>query len=292
MKNFVHPDSIVRKIWQHTEVVLFIFGASAGGFALHKAVDWLFFTGKLPANPIGRLFSTVVYAQKIIFEEEDKALKTLQMMAQIHKGVEEARGFSIPNWAYQDVLYMLIAHSITCYELWERPLSEEEKVEVYAVFKRVGQGMGLQELPENYEVWLLAREEHLTNHFEKSTFSIRLFDAYQQQLGTLSYWLLCEIQKVLLPTALKRLLYENTTQPIRFVPKESNPTCTKKAIRFWKPYSFLPNKNTTMHTRIFVQLYKLVKPIYPFYLVRYWLLPKEHRPLLADMEKRMENANR
>jgi len=97
---------------------------------------------------------------------------------------------------------------------------------------------------------------------------------------------------VLLPTALKRLLYENTTQPIRFLRQENSLTCATKPIRFPKPYRFLPNKNTTTHTRISVQLYKIVKPIYPFYLVKYWLLPKEHRPLLADMEKRMKNANK
>lgn len=256
MKSFVPSNSIVRKIWQHTDVVLFIFGASAGEFALHKAVDWLFFTGKLPSDPVGRLFSTVIYAQKIIFEDEEKALKTLQMMKQIHQNIEDARGFNIPNWAYQDVLYMLIAYSITCYELWERPLTEEEKAAVYAVFKRVGEGMGLQELPENYVDWLIARKHHLANHFQKSDLSLKLFAAYQQQLGTLSYWLLCQVQKILLPTELKRLLYGNTTT----------------------------------HIGIFIQLYKIVKPFYPFYLLTHWLLPKQHRSLLADMEKRMKES--
>ena len=64
---FVDPRSIVREIWGKAEVVLFIFAGAAAEFSLNKAVDWLYFTGKLPQDPIGRLFSTVSYAGKIIF---------------------------------------------------------------------------------------------------------------------------------------------------------------------------------------------------------------------------------
>ena len=39
------------------DTILFIFaGAGAAEFALNKAVDWLYFTGKLPTDPLGRLF--------------------------------------------------------------------------------------------------------------------------------------------------------------------------------------------------------------------------------------------
>ena len=69
MKYFVDQNSIVRYIWQKTDLVLFIFAGSAAEFALNKAVDWLFFTGKLPNDPLGRFFSTVGYSQKIIFQE-------------------------------------------------------------------------------------------------------------------------------------------------------------------------------------------------------------------------------
>jgi hypothetical protein len=49
MQTFVHKDSIVRKIWGNSEVILLIFAGAAAEFALNKAVDWLFFTNKLPA---------------------------------------------------------------------------------------------------------------------------------------------------------------------------------------------------------------------------------------------------
>ena len=70
MEYFVEKDSIVRQIWGKGDTILFIFAGAAAEFALNKAVDWLYFTGKLPADPLGRLFSTVSYARKIIFSEK------------------------------------------------------------------------------------------------------------------------------------------------------------------------------------------------------------------------------
>jgi hypothetical protein len=66
MQFFVEKNSIVRKIWGKSDTVLFIFAGASAEFALNKAVDWLYFTGKLPADPLGRLFSTVRYARKIV----------------------------------------------------------------------------------------------------------------------------------------------------------------------------------------------------------------------------------
>src|SRR4051812_47067645 len=91
MPDFVHRHSIVRTIWGNADTVLLIFAGSAGEFALSRAVDWLFFTGKLPADPIGRLFSTVRYAQDIVFSEEEKAKRTINRMSAIHGGVEKQR---------------------------------------------------------------------------------------------------------------------------------------------------------------------------------------------------------
>ena len=144
MEYFVKPDAIVRQIWSDADCILFIFGASSGEFALHKSVDWLFFTGKLPSDPIARLFSTVIYAQKIIFEEKTKAEQTLQNLKNIHVGVETNRGFQIPNWAYQDVLYMLVQYSISSFELLHRALTTTEKEEIFEVFQKVGSKMGIE----------------------------------------------------------------------------------------------------------------------------------------------------
>src|SRR6188768_3410539 len=92
---FVKEDSVVRQIWGKSDTVLFIFAGAAAEFALNKAVDWLYFTGKLPRDPLGRLFSTVSYARKIVFASKDAAEKAIDTMRQIHTTVEKNRGFSI-----------------------------------------------------------------------------------------------------------------------------------------------------------------------------------------------------
>jgi hypothetical protein len=120
MQLFVEKGSIVRKIWGKSDTVLFIFAGAAAEFALNKAVDWLYFTGKLPADPIGRLFSTVTYAKKIVFSSEEDAHKAIDTIRQIHTAVEKSRGTEIPEWAYRDVLFMLIYYSIASYELLEK----------------------------------------------------------------------------------------------------------------------------------------------------------------------------
>src|SRR5881392_1568735 len=143
MEYFVEKGSVVRTIWGKSDTILFIFAGAAAEFALNKAVDWLYFTGRLPADPIGRLFSTVTYARWIIFSEKEEAHKAIDKIAAIHKGVEQARGAAIPDWAYRDVLFMLIHYSIASFELLERKLSQQEKEDLFTVFYRVGHRMGL-----------------------------------------------------------------------------------------------------------------------------------------------------
>ena len=105
MAYFVEKDSIVRRIWGKGDTVLFIFAGASAEFALNKAVDWLYFTGRLPADPIGRLFSTVTYARLIVFSELEAAHRAIDRMRAIHSTVESNRGSQIPDWSYRDVLH-------------------------------------------------------------------------------------------------------------------------------------------------------------------------------------------
>ena len=108
METFVDKDSIVRRIWGSADTILFIFAGASAEFALNKAVDWLYFTGKLPADPLGRLFSTVAYAQRIVHAPNEKALAAIDSITAVHRSVEANRGAQIPDEAYLDVLFQLI----------------------------------------------------------------------------------------------------------------------------------------------------------------------------------------
>jgi len=206
MQSFVEKNSIVRKIWGKSDTVLFIFAGAAAEFALNKAVDWLYFTGRLPADPLGRLFSTVRYARRIVFSSTDEANKAIDTMRLIHTAVEQNRGASIPDWAYRDVLFMLIYYSIASYELLEKKLSDDEKDEVYNVFYRVGARMGLKELPQTYNEWLPVRETHLLNDLQKSNYTADLFKQYKKHLGSMRFSVLIEGQKLVVPDRVKELL--------------------------------------------------------------------------------------
>lgn len=205
-KWFVHPDSVVRKIWGKADTILFIFAGASAEFALNKSVDWLYFTGRLPSDPLGRLFSTVGYSRQILFSEYDAALRSIDQITAIHKSVEASRGTSIPDEAYLDVLYLLIDYSIRAYELLERKLTEAEKADVFEVFLRVGQRMELNGLPENYPDWIIQRKEQLGYNLCKSDFTFDLHQQYKKHLGVVRYLLLKQAQLLVVPNRVRMLL--------------------------------------------------------------------------------------
>lgn len=206
MQDFVSKDSIVRTIWGKGDTILFIFAGASAEFALNKAVDWLYFTGKLPKDPLGRLFSTVSYARWIVFSSQDEATQAIQKISSIHTAVEGARGYKIPDWAYRDVLFMLIHYSIAAYELLERKLTDEEKEEVYNVFYRVGTGMNIPDLPVNYKAWLPVREQHMAADLQQSHYTLDLYKQYRRHLGPFRYALLKEAQVLVVPARVRQLL--------------------------------------------------------------------------------------
>lgn len=207
MKPFVKKNSIVRKIWGKSDTILFIFAGASAEFALNKAVDWLYFTGKLPSDPLGRLFSTVGYARKIVFSSMDDAHNAIDMLHKIHAAVEQSRGTQIPDWAYRDVLYMLIHYSIAAHELLENKLNIVEKEEVYNVFYRVGTRMGVKDLPSTYIEWLPVRNKHLMQNLQKGEYTVDLFRQYKKHLGAMRFTVLIEGQKLVVPDRVKELLH-------------------------------------------------------------------------------------
>ncbi|RTQ51572.1 DUF2236 domain-containing protein [Hymenobacter gummosus] len=206
MEYFVSPHSIVRTIWGKADTVLFIFAGAAAEFALNKAVDWLYFTGRLPADPLGRLFSTVEYARRIVFAGRADAERAIDTIAAIHAAVEQQRGMRIPDWAYRDVLFMLIDYSIRAYEALERPLTPAEQAEVFDVFRRVGQRMGIPELPATLTAWQQARRQHLADNTAPSRYTHDLYRQYRRHLGPLRYGLLRQGQGLVVPERVRGLL--------------------------------------------------------------------------------------
>jgi hypothetical protein len=206
IRDFVERGSIVRKIWGDPDLVLLIFAGSAAEFALNRAVDWLFFTGEIPRDPIGRLFSTVRYAQEIVFVDEEKAHRTLERINAQHARVEHERRQTIPEWAFRDVLYMLIDYSERAYALLNRPLTEDQKNELFDVFRRIGEALYIPQLPKTYAEWQEDRRRHLLRDLSYSKHTSMLYDAYRRHLGPWRYYLLLEVQALIVPNEVGRLL--------------------------------------------------------------------------------------
>ncbi len=206
MSDFVGRDSIVRKIWGDADTVLLVFAGCAAEFALNRAVDWLFFTGKLPRDPIGRLFATAGYAQQIVFADELTASSAFDRIRAVHGAIERQRGQPIPDWAHRDVLYMLIDYSERAHELLDRPLSADEQRELYDVFYRVGTGLGIPDLPPSYTEWRADRECHLRRDLLHSAGTKELYARYREHLGPWRYDLLLQLQTILAPEHVRGLL--------------------------------------------------------------------------------------
>ena len=204
--HFVAPGSIVRRIWGDGDMVLMVFAGAAAEFALNRAVDWLFFTGKLPADPIGRLFSTAGYSHHIVFADRATAARTLDRIHAVHQAVERERGQKIPDWAHRDVLYMLIDYSEKAHELFARPLTADEQRDLYDVFYRVGSGLRIPDLPATYDDWRADRERHLRRDLANGRGTHALYGQYRKHLGSWRYYILRRIQALLVPAHVRRLL--------------------------------------------------------------------------------------
>ena len=217
MRDFVEKNSIVRRIWGNPDLILLVFAGSAAEFALNRAVDWLFFTGKIPEDPIGRFFSTVSYAQQIVFATESQAAEAIKRINMIHAGVERERGQKIPEWAYRDVLYMLIDYSQRAFELLFRPLLKGEREELFNHFRRVGEMMEIEELPKDYAAWQKDRRLHLERDLEYTPHTQRLFEQYRKHLCEWRYSLLLDVQALIVPHRVRRLLNLSASNPLSYL---------------------------------------------------------------------------
>src|SRR4030095_6728941 len=145
--------------------------------------------------------------QEIVFASEDTALRTLGQINAIHSGVEHQRGQTIPDWAYRDVLYMLVDYSERSYRFLYKPLSPSQQDDMYAVFRRIGEELHVTELPATYTEWQHDRRRHLVRDLIHSQHTSLLFEQYRRHLGPWRYYLLLQVQALLVPDEVRRLLH-------------------------------------------------------------------------------------
>jgi ER-bound oxygenase mpaB/B'/Rubber oxygenase, catalytic domain len=159
-----HPtlsSAVTRRIWGSPDAILLFFAGGAAEFAAIKAVEWLFFTGRLPEVPVERFFETVRFAQSVFFGEPAGATKTVERINLIHRGVEDARGEEIPQWAYRDMLFILIDYGERAHEVVLGTMTEAERTSHFGVGLALGRAMHLSGLPTTYAEYKDQRHQQL-----------------------------------------------------------------------------------------------------------------------------------
>ena len=203
-----HPFTcpVIQRIWGSPDAILLFFAGGAAEFAAIKAVDWLFFTNRLPAAPIERFFETVRFAQRVFFGTHSQATATIASITRIHHHVEAARGVAIPEWAYRDVLFLLIDYGERAHTIIYGPMSTSERQEHFQAILALGQAMELPGLPASYAAYQAQRHQQLVDDYAATALTERLFASYRGAIGPWRYWLLRRIQASLLPEELRPVL--------------------------------------------------------------------------------------
>ena len=105
-------SEITRAIWGNAENILLIYAGSAAEFALNPENHWLFYTGKLPADPLRRFERTLRYQRMLFFTPQEAVPAIARHIKDLHRDVEEKRSLEqgairISDLAYLQVFSML-----------------------------------------------------------------------------------------------------------------------------------------------------------------------------------------
>jgi hypothetical protein len=227
-----HPtlsSAVTRRIWGSPDAILLFFAGGAAEFAAIKAVDWLFFTGRLPGAPVERFFDTVRSAQSVFFGDPVGATNAVERMNRVHRGVEEARGEEIPQWAYRDMLFILIDYGERAHEVVFGLMTEAERDSHFGVALALGRAMHLSGLPTTYAEYEAQRHQQLLEDYARGPLTDELYASYRRALGPWRYRLLRLVQASVLPEELRGVLrlepnplVDELLQCYRFVPGGGN----------------------------------------------------------------------
>ena len=200
------PFETSRRVWSDPTCLLLVFVGASAEFPLNPSVDWLFYTGRLPADPIARFLSTIDYLRRLINADDETRNLEAAKLKQIHQQLENKRGRHIPAKSYRDVLCMDTIYSIRSVPLVTGvDLSLAEKDLVVRELSSVGEQMGIPDLPWTYDQLCEQRKERLPL-WVKSDFTSRLLDSYRGALGPMTYELLISAYPMLVePELLEQL---------------------------------------------------------------------------------------
>jgi uncharacterized protein (DUF2236 family) len=165
----------------------------------------------------------------VFFGDPAGATEAVERINSIHRHVEEARGEEIPQWAYRDMLFILIDYGERAHEVVFGPMTEAERTSHFGVALTLGQAMRLGGLPTTYAEYRDQRNRQLLEDYARGPLTEELYASYRRALGPLRYRLLRLVQASVLPEELRDVLrlepqplVEELLRCYRFVPGGGN----------------------------------------------------------------------
>jgi len=205
-------SEITRTIWGNPENILLIYVGSAAEFALNPENHWLFYTGKLPSDPLRRFEKTLRYQRKLFFTPQDAIPALAQHIKAIHCDVEKSRSqeegpIKISDQAYLQVFSMLIEYGILGFEyLHRRNMTLQDRETYFDDMRSIALMMDIHDFPGDYRQYLTRRTKMVISELQCNAFTLQLMDAYRKNLPAFSYWGLLQFQARFIHPILARRL--------------------------------------------------------------------------------------
>jgi uncharacterized protein (DUF2236 family) len=205
-------SEITRTIWGDAENIVLIYAGAAAEFALNPENHWLFYTGKLPTDPLRRFETTLRYQRNLFFMPQEAIPALAKRIKAIHTDVEEKRSregaeIKISDQAYLQVFSMLIEYGILGYEYLHRlKLTQREKETYFEDIRSIALMMEIRDFPADYGRYLTQRDRMVVKELQCNIFTNQLMAAYRKSLPTVCYWALLQFQaRFIHPTLARRL---------------------------------------------------------------------------------------
>ena len=198
--NQLFGSDITRAIWGDPENVVLVYAGAAAEFALHPENHWLFYTGKLPSDPLGRFRDTLQYQQKLFFMPKERVPLVARHIKDMHRQVEAKRSGEegpsrISDKAYLQVFSMLIEYGILGFEyLNRRTMTRVEKEDYFNDIRSIARMMEIADFPPDYHHYLTQRTQMVVRELQFNSYTWELMKAYWKNLGPFRYWCLLQFQ--------------------------------------------------------------------------------------------------
>jgi len=208
-----YGSEFTRKLWTDLDHILLVYVGSAAEFALVEENHWLFYTNKLPSEPLDRLVSTFIWNRKVMTTSEADAETLAHTIRGFHDQVESERNREegghpkISNQAFRAVGAMLVEYALLAESYLEgRQVSDHEKETYYQDQRGFFEAMGIQDWEPSYQEFHRNREVEATEQLLPNKHTQELFQAYRKDLGLLRYFLLIHFMGWFVPEHIRATL--------------------------------------------------------------------------------------